>query len=165
MIAAAALARNASRPVSRISMSLPEELLNDLDTMVTERGFASRSHAIGDMLHQSLVAHKSRQGDAVMAGVITLVYDNSVPGVQKQLADLQARHIAEVVSSLHVHLMHNQTMEVILVQGPADRLQAIADRMISRRGVISGKVHLIAALIPPLHPFSEWEKRPAGATP
>jgi CopG family nickel-responsive transcriptional regulator len=44
-------------------------------------------------------------------------------------------------------------MEVILVQGPARTLQSIADQLISRRGVISGKMHLVAALIPQLHPF------------
>jgi CopG family nickel-responsive transcriptional regulator len=76
-----------------------------------------------------------------------------VPGLQKQLADLQFRHIDEVISSLHVHLMHNQTMEVILVQGPAHTLQAVADEMITLRGVVSGKMQLIAALIPPLHPL------------
>ena len=51
--------------------------------------------------------------------------------------------------------MHNQTMEVILVQGPAQKLRVIADEMTSRRGVISGKMHLIAALIPQLHPFRQ----------
>jgi CopG family nickel-responsive transcriptional regulator len=99
------------------------------------------------------VEHKSDVGQDVMVGVVTLFYDNSVAGLQKQLADLQFRHIAEVISSLHVHLMHNQTMEVILVQGPAQKLRVIADEMTSRRGVISGKMHLIAALIPQLHPF------------
>ncbi len=142
-----------NRLVSRISMSLPEELLFALDQMVTERGFASRSQAISEVLHQSLVEHKRQQGDEVMVGTITLLYDNSVPGLQKQLSDLQFRHIDEVISSLHVHLMHNQTMEVILVQGPATTLQRIADQMITRRGVVSGKIQLMAALIPPLHPF------------
>ena len=37
VIAAAAVARDTSRPVSRISMSLPEELLCELDAMVVER--------------------------------------------------------------------------------------------------------------------------------
>lgn len=148
------LARSEQRPVSRISMSLPEKLLAELDRMVAERGFASRSHAISDMLHQFLVEHKREVGDDVMVGTITLFYDNSVAGLQKQLADLQFRHIDEVISSLHVHLMHNQTMEVILVQGPVRALQSIADEMISRRGIISGKMHLVAALIPQLHPFS-----------
>jgi CopG family nickel-responsive transcriptional regulator len=145
--------RTPTRPVSRTSVSLPEELLADLDRMVAERGFGTRSQAIVDMLHQSLARHKSQQGNDVMVGTVTLVYDNSVPGLQKQLADLQFLHIDEVISSLHVHLMHNQTMEVILVQGPAQILRRIADEMISRRGVLSGQMHLVAALIPQLHPF------------
>jgi CopG family nickel-responsive transcriptional regulator len=142
-----------SAPVSRISVSLPETLLHALDAMVTERGFASRSHAVNDMLHQALTEHKSRQGDDIMVGIVTLFYDNSVAGLQKQLADLQFQYIDEVISSLHVHLAHNQTMEVVLVQGPAAKLQAIADSMITRRGIISGKMQLIAAVIPPVHPL------------
>ena len=148
-----AAAQVQNRLVSRISMSLPEELLVALDQMVTERGFASRSQAISEILHQSLVEHKRQQGDEVMVGTITLLYDTAAPGLKKQLSDLQFRHIDEVISSLHVHLMHNQTMEVILVQGPATTLQRIADQMITRRGVVSGKIQLMAALIPPVHPF------------
>lgn len=141
------------RKVSRISISLPKPMLSALDAMVTERGFASRSQAITDMLHQSLIDHQRRVGDDIMVGIVTLYYDNSVAGLQKQLADLQFRHIDEVISSLHVHLAHNQTMEVVLVQGPASTLQAIADAMISRRGILSGKMQLIAAVIPPVHPL------------
>lgn len=148
-----ALARTRGRPVSRISISLPEELLSDLDRMVERRGFETRSQAVNDMLHKFLLEHKSDLGDDVMVGIVALFYNNAVPGLQKQLADLQFRYIDEVITSLHVHLMHNQTMEVILVQGPARKLQMIADEMTSRRGVISGKMHLIAALIPQLHPF------------
>ncbi len=160
-----ALARGQTRPVSRISMSLCEDLLCDLDRMVGERGYASRSQAISDMLHQFLIEHRREVGNEVMVGIITLFYDNSVPGLQKQLADLQSLHIDEVVSSLHVHLMQNQTMEVILVQGPAHHLQAIADEMISRRGVITGKMQLIAALIPPLHPFPQRAKPAKSIVP
>lgn len=140
-------------PVSRISMSLPGELLVELDRMVEERGYASRSQAINDMLHQFLLEHKRELGNDVMVGTITLLYDNSVPGLQKQLADLQYHHIDEVISSLHVPVMHNQTMEVILVQGPAQKLQAIADKMITQRGVVSGRIQVVAALIPQVHPF------------
>ena len=157
------VSRNGNRPVSRISISLPEELLADLDSMVEARGFATRSQAVNDMLHQALVEHKNFVGDDVMVGVITLLYNNAVPGLQKQLADLQVRYIDEVISSLHVHLMHNQTMEAVLVQGPARKLQMIADQMISRRGVISGKMHLAAALIPQLHPFIDGKQPAKGA--
>ncbi len=147
-----------SRPVSRISISLPEKLLRDLDGMVKERGFDSRSQAINEMLHNTLLEHKNDLGDDVMVGIIALFYNNSVPGLQKQLAELQVRYIDEVISSLHIHLMNNQTMEVVLVQGPARTLQIIADEMTSRRGVISGRMHLVAALIPQVHPFIDKPK-------
>jgi len=151
-------ANGRGRPVSRISISLPEKLLRDLDRMVKQRGFESRSQAVNEMLHQTLLEHKNDVGDDVMVGIIALFYNNAVPGLQKQLADLQVRYIDEVISSLHIHLMNNKTMEVVLVQGPARALQLIADEMTSRRGVISGKMHLVAALIPQVHPFIDKPK-------
>ena len=151
------------RPLSRISISLPRNLLHDLDEMISERGFETRSQAINDMLHQFVVGHRHDRGKDVMVGIIALFYNNSVAGLQKQLADLQVRYIDEVISSLHVHLMHNQTMEVILVQGAARKLQMIADEMTSRRGVISGKIHLVASLIPQVHPFIAKERLAQGA--
>jgi CopG family nickel-responsive transcriptional regulator len=145
--------------VARMSVSLPEDLLSALDLMVAARGFASRSQAITDMLHQSLQEHRRELGRDVMVGTITLFYDNSVTGLQKKLADLQSENIDEVISSLHVHLMGNQTLEVILVQGPPPELQRIADEMITLRGVISGRMHLIAAIIPQLHPLPKRKPR------
>lgn len=145
--------RPTHRRISRISMSLPEGLHAELDRMVEERGFVSRSQAIGEVLQQFLLQHKRERGEDVMVGTVTLVYDNSIRGLQSDLADLQRRHLDEVIGSLHVHLMHDQTMEVILVQGPVRTLERLADAMTCKRGVSCGKLHLIAALIPQLHPF------------
>jgi len=149
--------KSANKPnhlVSRISVSLPQELLVELDNMVECRGFDSRSQAISDMINQQLVEHKRQLGDEVMAGTITVFYDRSVPGLQKKLSDLQFKHIDEVISSLHVHLAENKMMEVILVQGPARRMQSIANEIIALRGVITGRLQLMAAVIPPLYPLS-----------
>ena len=139
--------------VCRTSLSLSEDLLGELDAMVEGRGFASRSQAVATVLHRSLVAYRHDVGDRVMVGTITLFYDNKVAGLRERLADLQQENIAEVISSLHVHLADNQTLEVILVQGPAQKLQRIADEVITRKGVISGHLELAAALIPQVHPY------------
>ncbi len=139
--------------VSRISVSLPEPLLRQLDGMVEERGFESRSQAIAEMINRQLLEHKQELGEDIMAGTITLVYDHSTPGLQHQLALLQREYLNEVISSLHVHLMHAHTMEVILVQGPAVRLQQIANRMLTCRGVINGKLQLTTAILPQVHPL------------
>jgi len=137
--------------VSRISVSLPPDLLAELDRTVEHRGYSSRSQAIGDMVNYQLAEHKRMLGNAVMAGTITLLYNRATRGLQGRLADLQYQHIDEVISSLHVHLSEDQMLEVLLVQGPAATLQAIANEMLALRGVITGHLQLLAAVIPPLH--------------
>ncbi len=142
-----------NKKVSRISISLAEGLLCQLDDMVLEKGYENRSQGLSSMIHHFLIQHKALNDNEVMAGTINLVYDYSVPGLQKQLVDLQHSYINEVISSLHVNLMNTQTMEVILVQGPGSRLQQIADRLEVLRGVISARLQLAASLMPPLHPL------------
>lgn len=149
-------------PVTRVSVSLPEPLVKQLDTMVNERGFESRSQAVAAMINRELVEHLSERGEEVMAGTITLLYDHSTPGLQKHLADLQHAYVDEVISSLHVHLVDAHTMEVILVQGPAGRLQAIADQMATARGVINGRLQLTSATLPPLHSKLDRDARRAS---
>ncbi len=106
-----------SELVSRISVSIASPLLVELDQMVSQRGFGSRSQAVSDMVNRELIEHKRNLGNDVMVGTISLHYDRSVRGLQKNLADIQYRYLDEVISSLHVHLSENQLMEIILVQG------------------------------------------------
>ena len=153
-----------NKKVSRISVSLAESLLLQLDAMVAEKGFENRSQGLSNMIYHFLTEHKSIDDDGIMSGTINLVYDYSIPGLQKQLLDLQHQHIDEVISSLHVNLMNSQTMEVILVQGPGRRLQEIADKMQVLRGVISAKLQVAASMMPPLHPLpneesSQWSEK------
>jgi len=128
-------------------------MLKEMDLMVEQRGFESRSQALVNMIHQQVTEHHCETGDGIMLGTINLVYDHSTPGLQKQLVDLQHAYVDEVISSLHVHLMQAKTMEVILVQGPVSRLKMIANKMQSCRGVISGKLQMSTALMPQVHPL------------
>lgn len=136
--------------VSRISVSIASPLLAELDQMVYERGFGSRSQAVSDMVNRELVEHKRILGSDVMVGTISLHYDRSVRGLQKNLADIQYQYLDEVISSLHVHLSENQLMEILLVQGQVQRLQEIANVMSTRRGVFSSRLQVHAAIIPPI---------------
>ncbi len=146
-----ALIKSSKHLVNRISISLPDELQVALDDMVNERGYESRSQAIKDMLRQNLIEHKRQTSDEVLVGTITILYYNDTRGVQEKIADLQYQYLDEVISSLHVNLVGKQTMEVMLVQGPSAKVQTIADEVITLRGVVTGKLQLLAALMPPIY--------------
>jgi len=139
--------------VSRISISLQERVLKELDNMVHDCGYESRSQAITEMINRQLAEHKTRLDNSVMVGTINLVYDHSVHGLQKKLTDLQHKYIDEIISALSVNLVDAQTLGVILVQGPAKKLKTIADQMTTCKGVSNGQLLMSAAIMPPLHPL------------
>jgi CopG family nickel-responsive transcriptional regulator len=141
------------QPVQRISISLPDAVYRELDEMIGERGIESRSKLITELITQAVNEHQEDKGDRIMAGTITLIYDEAKGPLLQRLATIEREHIDEVISSLHVQLENNHRMEVILVQGPAGKLKRIADRLLGSKGVRTGKLTLTSIVMPPLHPL------------
>ena len=143
--------------VKRISISLPAAVYRELDNLVKARGFTNRSQAVAEMINASLIEHYKQRGTEMMAGTITVFYDEAKPGLLQQLAQIEREHINEVISSQHILLEENHTMEVILVQGPARRLKMISDKLITCKGVKSGRLVMMSMLMPPIHPLPAGE--------
>ncbi len=138
-------------PLARLSMSLPAELSRKLDMMVEERDLPSRSQLIAELIRHALARHESlTRPEAMLAGTITLVYRGDQGRVRHQLAQTQADYLTEVISSQHVFLEQDQSLEVLLVQGPAARLKALCDALRRVRGVHQLELVTTTALLPPL---------------
>jgi CopG family transcriptional regulator, nickel-responsive regulator len=144
-------AKRATGCVRRVSISLPEDVFRELDEMVAERGLENRSKAIAEMISYFALKRREAQGDAVMAGMISLVYDASSGNVVHRLFDLERRYLKEVISSMHVQLEENHRMEIIIVQGPVDILKRITNHILACTGVISCNLTLVKPLIPQVH--------------
>lgn len=150
----------ASEPASlaRLSMSLPADLLQHLDRMVEERGLPSRSQLIAQFIRNALAEHEAHvRPQEMLAGTITLIYRGDQGRVRGQLATTQQRYLKEVISSQHVFLEDDQSMEVLLVQGPAERLEALCNALRCVRGVRQLQLVTTTALLPPLHEQDEGE--------
>jgi len=140
-----------SAPVTRFSISLPPDLLEQLDELVEREKAASRSQAIATMVRQGLVEHASQVGRQIVAGTITLVYGNQRQAIRNQLAGIQAAYLKEVISSQHVFLENDHSLEVLLVQGPGAKVTALADELRRVKNVRQVKLALTTTLLPPLH--------------
>lgn len=136
--------------LARFSVSLPSDLLDELDDMVVSRKFPSRSHAIAEMARERLVDHAQELGTKSMAGTITLLYDYRKRNLQRRLADIQHEHYLLVVASMNVHLEHHHYLEVLLVQGPARELRKLSDTLGGCKGVKHARLQLTATAMPPL---------------
>jgi CopG family nickel-responsive transcriptional regulator len=126
--------------VTRFSISLPKELAAQLDRMAREKGYDNRSLAVADMVRAQLVEHRQRMDRREIAGTITLVYDHHKPHVQETLTDIQHDQHDLIVAMLHVHLDHDNCMEVLAVRGQARAVRSIADELIAAKGVKHGKL-------------------------
>jgi len=138
--------------LARLSMSLPAELFRQLDMMVEERGLPSRSQLIAELIRHALAEHEAlTRPENMLAGTITLVYRGNRGRVRQQLAETQTDYLKEVISSQHVFLEDDQSLEVLLVQGPALRLKELCDALRGIRGVHQLQLVTTTALLPPLY--------------
>jgi CopG family nickel-responsive transcriptional regulator len=137
--------------VTRVSLSLPNEVFDGLEVLSERRGYANRSLAVADILREELVNQRRLDPDEVMAGTITLVYDESRPGLAEKLLSTFRRRLKEVVANLSVLLENTMRMDVLIVQGPVGILDELVSELVALKGVETGKLTLTAAVLPPLH--------------
>ena len=126
--------------VVRFTVSVPQTLAKQLDRMTREKGYDNRSLAVADMIRDQLVEHHQNYGDRDIAGTITLVYDHHKQHVQAALTDIQHDHHDVIISTLHVHLDHDNCLEVLAVRGKAGTIKKISDELIAAKGVKHGKL-------------------------
>ena len=131
----------------RFGIAIERDLLERFDRRVAEKGYATRSEAIRDLIRADLLEH----GDdprAQVTGTLTLVYDHHVRELSDRLTEIQHELGHHVVSALHVHLDHDHCLEVVVMRGEAALLRGAADRITAEKGVLHGRLTLTGVPIP-----------------
>ena len=118
----------------RFGVSLPKKLLDQFDRVIGKKGYTNRSEALRDLIREDLVEREWEEG-AEVVGVIMLVFDHHSRELQNSITDIQHRHLAEIISSQHVHLDHQNCLEVIILKGRAGQVQKLSDLLKAQRGV------------------------------
>jgi CopG family nickel-responsive transcriptional regulator len=125
--------------VIRFGVSMNRRLLDGLDRLCRRRGYASRSEAIRDMVRERLV-EQEWEGEDEVAGTITIVYDHHAVSGPDLLNEVQHRYRHLIVATMHVHLDHDNCLEVLVVKGRPAEAREVADRLVSAKGVKHGRL-------------------------
>jgi CopG family nickel-responsive transcriptional regulator len=125
--------------LSRIGVAINQELLEKFDALIEKRGYTNRSEAFRDLIRNELVQEVWQSSDAEVFGIVTLVYDHHVRLLTEKLTELQHKFHSAILSSLHVHLDHDNCLEVILVRGKVSAVQKLANSLIATKGVKHGR--------------------------
>jgi len=123
----------------RFSVSMDEKLLARFDDYIGLRRYSNRSEAVRDLIRNVLVNEEWEQ-DSEVVGVVTLVYNHHQPQLQEKITELQHEYHHQITSTTHVHMDHDNCLEVTIVKGRASQVRELAEKLIALRGVKNGNL-------------------------
>jgi len=121
----------------RFSVSLSENLLEELDQRVVAKGYASRSELVRDLIRERLIDDRWEGGKEEVVGVLTIIYDHHQPELLHRIMEAQHSRYVHVLCTTHVHLDHHRCLETIIIKGRPRMIQRIATGIGGPRGVTS----------------------------
>lgn len=122
--------------VTRIGVTFPPELLKDFDEVIGKMGYQSRSKAIQDAVRLYVSERKwVKEENTMQTGVLLMVYDHEIRGLDSELTDSQHHHASLIASTMHIHLGEHDCLEVIAVKGKGSEIRHLSDELATRRGV------------------------------
>lgn len=127
----------------RITISVDDELAEDFERLLKQRHYKNRSEAFRDFVRRELsseVAH-SRSGECV--AVVGYTFDHHTRALSNRMTEHQHQHTALVISSMHVHLNHDQCVEAVVMRGKTREVKRLAETMIAETGVENGSINII----------------------
>ena len=120
--------------LTRFSVSLDEDLVRQFDAKIAAERCPTRSKAVGDLIRAGLVQTEWKAGEEV-AGAVVLVYDHHKRDIVRKLTDVQHDCHDAIISTQHVHLDHDNCLEIVAVRGRPAEIDAIVRRLKAVKGL------------------------------
>jgi len=122
--------------IIRVGVTFPPDLLKGFDQITTKMGYESRSKAIQDAV-RLFVSEKKwlKEEKTNQTGVLLMVYDHEVKGLESELTETQHHHASLISSTMHIHLGESDCLEAIAVKGKASEIRQLSDELTTKRGV------------------------------
>jgi len=132
--------------MQRVTVTLDDDLMEEIDGVIARRGYQNRSEAIRDLARAGLARMAQDAGSQQdCVGVLSYVYDHAARNLASRLTNTFHHHHDLTIASMHVHLDPENCLEVGILKGPMADLQHFADHVISERAVRHGSLHMVPA--------------------
>ncbi len=125
----------------RFGVSLEKGLLDKFDRLIRQRNYTNRSESLRDLIRKELVK-KQWEGDKEIAGAIILIYDHHRRKLINNLTGIQHDFQKMIISTQHIHLDHNNCLEIIALKGNPKEARKLADTLKSVKGVKHGTLSM-----------------------
>ena len=125
---------------TRFTVSIPEPLHRSFVAYLQSHRYPSRSEAVRDLIRNALIEEQWQADSGDVVGTVTLVYDHHSPDLTDRLTRLQHDYHEVIISTTHVHLDHDNCLEVVVLRGASRRVREVGNALTAVRGVKHGKL-------------------------
>ena len=132
--------------IIRFSISLPKQLLDELDSKIGSQGYASRSEFTRDLIREKIVQDSWKNGDDELIGVLTLIYTHRQNDLIVKMMGIEHDAYVDIVCTTHIHVNRDNCLETLVLRGKARNIENLADKIGGLKGVKFSK--LTKAAIP-----------------
>lgn len=134
--------------MQRMTITLDDALVEQFDEFRNAHGYDNRSEAFRDILRDRLGAeHLATETSGDCVASLTYVFDHHERDLASRLTRASHTHHDLVVSTLHVHLDHDNCMESTVLRGPIRRVKEFANGMTTQPGVRHARLNILPVVL------------------
>ena len=131
--------------IVRVGVTFPPDLLRNFDEVIRKMGYESRSKAVQDAVRLFVSERKwLREERGVHAGVLMMLYEHEVRGLESTLTHVQHHYANLICSTMHIHLSERDCLEAIAVKGNVAEIRKLSDELAAKKGVKILKTMLVS---------------------
>lgn len=133
-----------SDSIERVSLTIPGELVDELDAAVAQWEYASRSKACRDALRLFLTDLDWQDDpDGTYRGTVTIIYDHDATHINDELLELQHDDSETIIATQHVHMDSHHCLETLVVEGKGRNINDLVNKLRSLDGMQQVKFTIV----------------------
>ena len=130
--------------MERVTISMSDEFAAELSAFMDSAGYTNRSEALRDLARLGLQhARLNADSGGECFATLSYVFNHQTRELPKRLTGAHHDHHHLHVATMHVHLDHENCLEVAVLRGKAGAVRDFANGVIAERGVTHGQVSFI----------------------
>jgi len=127
--------------LTRLGVSVPDNLLRYFDELLVENGHSSRSDAVRDALRRYIQYHEwMNDVKGKRLGIYEMVYNPLKKGLPASISNILGESKEIVLSSILIPLNNDDYLHITIMYGEAENLVKLAEKLMALKGVKQEKL-------------------------
>jgi CopG family nickel-responsive transcriptional regulator len=121
-----------------VSISMPEELLERLDSFADEHGYTGRSEVVREASRNLLTEFEDKQlEERDLMGTVTVLFDFESTDVEHDMMHLRHEYEHLVTSHVHNHVGDHYCMELFILEGNLEEISTFVGKIRATQDTLS----------------------------